>query len=185
MSKEKPKEKKEPTATQLFANYMRAVEKVRGLAMTLAEETLKVDGLSTELADRFSIFVTGQKAGDDPPRVAARRTTDPVPEGASADDDAGSEGYKPPTQHHAEALQLSGKGSQEVADIRREAGLDVEAGDSEELAHQGVDMMTQLQAGMKGTPAVVAVYGGHVERGESQEGSNAEGGPVRQEPVKE
>ena len=182
MSNEKPgkmkAEQKKLTATQLFSKYMQAVDKVRGLAMALAAETQKAEELSTTLANEFGIYVTGQQ-----PRAALRgRASDPAPEDGPVVD--GSD-YKPPAQHHADAPQLSGKGSQEVADIRREAGLDVAAGDTEELANQGVGMMTQLQEGMKGTPEVVAVPGEHAERGAPQGRSNAEGGPVKQGPVKE
>ena len=175
------KEQRKPTATQLFAKYMRAVDKVRGLAMALAEETRRADELSTILANEFGIGVTGSR-----PRQASAM----VEVGAAAtqeEEEAGAEGgYKPPPQYHADATKLSGRGSQEVADIRRDAGLDVAAGDSEELASQGVGMMAQLQSGMKGTPAVVAAPGAHGEnRGVPQERSNAGGGPVRQGPTKE
>lgn len=175
-----PEEKKQQTATQLFASYMRTVEQVRSLTRKLNEKLETALLLSKELTERFGIHVSGSKPQAPRP---AQPITAPRDEGAGA----GDEGYKPPAQYHADATQLANSGSAEVAEIRRESGLTSAEEDSEALAAAGTGTMEALQRTMKGQPTVVPAPGEHQEnRGAPPvERSNAEGGPVRQGPVEE
>ncbi len=175
-------EKKELTATQLFSNYMRSVDKVRDLAKGLAAETAKAENLSQELATRYGIYVTGSK-----PRLAPKRPDIAPGDRPVMNDDDAAEGpeYEPPAQYHSDAPELSGEGSAEVAEIRQGAELSAAEADSEALASEGSGMMDILQRRMKGAPSVVPGVGEHQQGGASTERSNAEGGPVTQKPVEE
>jgi len=172
-------EKKELTATQVFAKYMAALDKVRALSNALAEKVSLAESLGDELSSRFGIHVSG---------VATGATTRPAPTPRKApSDNAEVEGsaseYVPPTQHHAPAPTIEGPGSAEVAEIRREAGLSERAADSKELAASGLGTMGELQKSMTGTPTAVAIPGEHQEAPTDR--SNAEGGPVTQKPAEE
>jgi hypothetical protein len=175
---EEAKPVKEPTATQLFASYMRTVERVRGLSKKLTKETEAALLLSMELAERFDIHVSGSR----PP---APRTPTPLTAPRDSGAGANAEEYKPPVQMHSDAPTPSGKGSAEVEEIRRDAALNVPAEDTAALGAEGIGMMEQLQKGMKGSPVVVPHPGGHEPGNTPVERSNAEGGPVRQGPVSE
>ena len=170
-----PEEKKEQTATQLFASYMRSIGKVKALSKQLGAETETALTLAKQLRDRFGIQVSG---------IQPSKATLKYPPLMNAGEDDPEKEFKPPTQMHSDAVALSGAGSQEVEDIRRDAGLDVPAEDSEALGTEGIAMMEQLQAGMTGTPAVTAQPGEH-QAGTPVERSNVEGGPVRQGPAPE
>lgn len=175
-------EKKEPTAQQLFNRYMRSVAKVRNLSKSLTEEMAKAENLSQELAARFGIYVTGSKP-------AAKRPRQPIAAPSDGPVDSGEGGtpeFKPPAQYHADAPALSNPGSSEVAEIRRDAGLNADAEDSEALASSGLGMMEQLQSGMKGEPLVLPNPGQNEPgSGVTAERSNTEGGPVTQKPMEE
>ncbi len=173
-----PEEKKEPTATQLFASYMRSIAKVKALSKQLGAETETALTLAKQLRDRFGIQVSGIQ----PSKAKAARPQ--YPPLMNAGEDGSEKEFEPPVQMHSNAVALSGAGSQEVEDIRRDAGLDVPAEDSEALGTEGIAMMEQLQAGMTGTPAVTAQPGEH-QAGTPVERSNVEGGPVRQGPAPE
>ena len=179
---------KERTAPQLFNLYMRTVEKVRALAKSLTEETQKAVALSAELESHFGIRIRtpGATAKTQPitaPADADASNAQPTEEEIAA---AAERGYTPPTQMHSEAPTLTGKGSQEVEEIRAGAGLNVDAGDSEALANEGLGAMAELQARMGGTPTIPPNPGQHEPgRSASAERSNAEGGPVTQKPEKE
>ena len=174
-------EKKDLTAQQLFNCYMRSVAKVRNLSESLTEEVTKADNLSRELAARFGIYVTGSKPAAKLPLAPITAPSD----SAGAGDGGEPAEFKPPAQYHADAPALSSPGSSEVAEIRRDAGLSVDAEDSEALASEGLGMMEQLHKTLPGAPSVVATPGEHHDRAAAQERSNAEGGPVRQGPVTE
>lgn len=177
-------EQKTPTATKLFTAYMKSVDKVRALIKALATETTTAENLAAQLSAQYGIYVTGNQPAAKRPR---QPITAPSDKGAGAGDAAqetpGGGDFELPPQHHSSAPELASAGSAEVADIRRDAGLDVQAED-EQLASEGLSMMEQLQRGMKGVPSVVAIPGEH-QQGETEGRSNAEGGPVTQKPTEE
>lgn len=179
-------EQKTPTATKLFTAYMKSVDKVRALIKALATETTTAENLAAQLSAQYGIYVTGNQPAAKRPR---QPITAPSDKGAGAatrvigEETPGGEDFELPPQHHSSAPELASAGSAEVADIRRDAGLDVQAED-EQLASEGLSMMEQLQRGMKGVPSVVAIPGEHQQ--DAAEGrSNAEGGPVTQKPTEE
>ena len=172
---------KEPTATNLFSAYMRSMDKVRALTKSLAEETIKAENLARQLAAQYGIYVTGSKPT---PQRAQQPMTAPHDDSAGTSSGEETPEFKPPAQYRSDAPELASAGSEEVAEIRRDAGLDVDAADSEALANAGAGMMEHLQSGMKGAPSVVAMPG-IAQESAPDERSNAEGGPVTQKPVEE
>ena len=183
---EQGKQQKEPqslTATQLFSKYMAVRGKVQKMTATLGEEVSKMGALGDELAARFGIYVSGSKPMAKNPRQPSVAPKD-GPLMNEADGEEGGPTFKPPAQYHSDAPVLESAGSEEVAEIRRDAGLR-EAADSEALANVGMGMMAELGKSLPGTPSVVATPGEHHDKAAAVERSNAEGGPVRQGPVKE
>jgi hypothetical protein len=172
-------EKRELTATQLFSRYVAARDKVSVMARTLVEETRKADALAEELATKHGLYVGGK-----PPVGRTIPATEPSPayEGETEPgDETGTVDYTPPTQSHtAEAPRIGG--SAEVAEIRAGAGLNVEAGDSETLAAEGMGAMEALQRGMGGKAAIVPSPGEMSMTG-AEPASNEGGGPTAQKPV--
>lgn len=172
-----PAEEKLLTATQLFSKYMTVRGKVQKMTAALGEEVSSMEALGDELAARFGIYVSGSK----PQAPRPRQPSDgPLMNEADGEKPA----FKPPAQYHVDAPTLETPGSAEVAEIRRDAGLSEAAADSEELATSGLGIMEQLGKSLPGAPSVIAIPGEHQEA-RPAERSNAEGGPVRQGPVKE
>ena len=183
MSEEtQPAEEKLLTATQLFSKYMAVRGKVQKMTAAFGEEVSSMGALGDELAARFGIYVSGSK-----PQAPASRRPDIAPSKGPLVNEADGEkpAFKPPIQYRSDAPTLDSAGSAEVAEIRRDAGLSEAAEDSEQLAASGIGMMEQLGKSLPGTPSVVATPGEHHDKAAAQERSNAEGGPVRQGPVKE
>jgi len=181
---EQGKQQKEPqslTATQLFSKYMAVRGKVQKMTATLGEEVSKMGALGDELAARFGIYVSGSKPMAKNPRQPSIAPGD-GPVMNEGDGDAPK--FKPPVQYHSDAPALESAGSEEVAEIRRDAGLR-EAADSEALANVGMGMMAELGKSLPGTPSVVATPGEHHDKAAAVERSNAEGGPVVQKPAEE
>ncbi len=161
-------DKTEPTATQLFSRYMLAIDKVRTLTAKLLDETKKADSLADELGNKHGIFLQGRTPAN---------TTTPVSEELTGETEPG-DGFKPPAQGHSDAPRLAGSGSRSVEEIRRGAGLHVEAGDSEALAVDGMEHMAALQKAMGGAPIVVPTH----RVSDTQEDSPAGNGLVEQKP---
>lgn len=174
------KETKILTATQLFSRYMAAIDKIREFASMLAEKNTEAESLSTELAERHGIYVQGK-----PPANRTTPVTEPDPD--EEEEHAPESGkYKPPTQMHSDAPQLVSRGSQEVAEIRHSAGLDIDAEDSESLGAEGINEMANLQKMMGGSPAIVPSPGQVDVSGEPSSGSKTtEGGLPEQKPISE
>lgn len=178
-----PVEKKPPkplTEIQLFSTYTRALKKIRGMAETLAEETAKVERMQQELADRFQIYVTGQR-----PRLARKPAERPLMNDPVAGIEDAAEGpeYKPPAQYHADPVTINPPDTSEVDRIRSEAMTQEE--DSEALAADGANTMAGLMGRMRGQPTAVAQPGAHEPGARPVERSNAGGGPVIQRPAEE
>lgn len=196
---EKAAEKKpqKPSASQLFDRYMKSVERIRVLAMRLDKELADSQNLSTELATRFGVYVSGKEP------VEARATPTPAPAPAptptqpSADADVAvaeqeptPEGeYQPPPQTHtAEAVRLTGQESADVAKIRADSTLSPDQqADAEALAISGGGKLAKLQAAMGGIPAVVPSPGPVEERRGTPDAGpdNKGGGPVTQGAIPE
>ncbi|KKL28231.1 hypothetical protein LCGC14_2377180 [marine sediment metagenome] len=179
-----PAEEKLLTATQLFSKYMTVRGRVQKMTAALGEEVSSMGALGDELAARFGIYVSGSKPQAPRPRQPSIMPGDgPLMNEADGEKPA----FKPSAQYHADAPTLDSPGSAEVAEIRRDAGLSEAAADSEQLAATGLGIMAELGKSLPGTPRVVATPGEHHDKAAAaaQERSNAEGGPVRQGPVKE
>ncbi len=183
----KATEPKEATASQLFDRYMKAVARAKKLTDKLTAEILEADSLSTELAARFGVHV-----GNKPPARKAHGST--RVQASPDDDDSRAEDkpveFKPPAQHTAEAPRLSAKESQDVAEIRRDAGLNPEEqADAEALeSGSGPSKMLELQHAMGGKPVIPSpgqVVAG-VPQGEPDPGpDNQGGGTTEQKPLPE
>lgn len=199
---------KAKTASQLFTEYMKAVERIRSLAMRLDKELADSQHLADELQTRYGVYVSGKQpdAVNRPvtppastPIPAPTHVTAPAPtpaqpaqnaDVAAAEQEPTPEGeYQPPAQTQtAEAPRLSGKESAAVAEIRANANLSPDQQEDAEALEisSGPGKLAKLQRAMGGVPAVVPSPGPVERTGTPTPGpDNREGGPVTQGPAKE